>query len=98
MNITPASLAVAAPASVSPSPPSGSTGTSFANLLGSAISSVESAQADASQLASNLLVGGQGDLHTVALASQKAELSLELFQQVRNKFVQAYQEVMKMPM
>jgi len=70
----------------------------FATLLSSAIANVESAQASADQLASNLLAGGQGDVHSVALASQKAELSMELFQQVRNKFVQAYQEVMKMPM
>ena len=46
----------------------------------------------------DLLAGGAGDVHSVALASQRAELSLELFQQVRNKFVSAYQEIMKMPM
>ncbi len=46
----------------------------------------------------DLLVRGKGDVHTVALATQQAELSLELFQQVRNKFVSAYQEIMKMPM
>jgi flagellar hook-basal body complex protein FliE len=34
----------------------------------------------------------------VALAAQRADLSFEMFQQVRNKFVQAYQEIMKMPM
>ncbi len=45
-----------------------------------------------------LLTGGKGDISSVALASQRAELSLELFQQVRNKFVSAYQEIMKMPM
>ena len=47
---------------------------------------------------SQLLLNGTGDVHTVALAAQNAELSLELFQQVRNKFVSAYQEIMKMPM
>ena len=46
----------------------------------------------------DLLTGGKGDVHSVALASQRAELSLELFQQVRNKFVSAYQEIMKTPM
>ena len=45
----------------------------------------------------DLLMRGTGDIHNVALASQRAELSMELFQQVRNKFVQAYQEIMKMP-
>src|SRR5665213_3040381 len=71
---------------------------SFGEALGSAIGAVESAGASAKTAAGDLLIGGKGDVHNVALATQRAELSLELFQQVRNKFVQAYQEVMKMPM
>jgi flagellar hook-basal body complex protein FliE len=73
-------------------------GSSFAEAIGSAINAVESSQQSAKTAAVNLLTGGQGDIHSVALASQRAELSLELFQQVRNKFVSAYQEIMKMPM
>jgi flagellar hook-basal body complex protein FliE len=75
-----------------------SSGSGFADALGSAIGEVESSQRNARTAAMDLLVGGKGDVHSVALASQRAELSLELFQQVRNKFVQAYQEIMKMPM
>ena len=59
---------------------------------------MDSAQAGAQSAAADLLVNRRGDVHTVALAAQSAELSLELFQQVRNKFVSAYQEIMKMPM
>ena len=59
---------------------------------------VESSQADREAAAMDLLANGKGDVHTVALAAQRAELSLEMFQQVRNKFVSAYQEIMKMPM
>jgi flagellar hook-basal body complex protein FliE len=82
---------------------SGITGTagpqvSFADALGSAVDQVETAQLSATSAAMDLLANGKGDVHSVALASQRAELSLELFQQVRNKFVQAYQEIMKMPM
>jgi flagellar hook-basal body complex protein FliE len=73
-------------------------GTSFADVFGSAVSQVESSQQSAKSAAMDLLAGGAGDVHSVALASQRAELSLELFQQVRNKFVSAYQEIMKMPM
>jgi flagellar hook-basal body complex protein FliE len=76
----------------------GTSGTSFADVFGSAVNQVESSQQNAKSAAMDLLAGGQGDVHTVALASQRAELSLELFQQVRNKFVSAYQEIMKMPM
>jgi len=76
---------------------SGSAG-GFAGAFASAVSQVESTQQEAKTAAMDLLATGKGDIHSVALASQRAELSMELFQQVRNKFVQAYQEVMKMPM
>jgi flagellar hook-basal body complex protein FliE len=98
MNILSPALSYAGQSEIaSPSlAPSGKSG--FADAIGAAISQVESAQASAQTAANDLLTGGKGDVHTVALAAQKAELSLELFQQVRNKFVQAYQEIMKMPM
>jgi flagellar hook-basal body complex protein FliE len=72
--------------------------TSFADAFAGAIEQVEGAQANAKSAAMDLLAGGKGDVHTVAVIAQRAELSLELFQQVRNKFVSAYQEIMKMPM
>ncbi len=73
-------------------------GSSFASALSGAINQVETSQQSAKTAAMQLLTGGKGDVSSVALASQRAELSLELFQQVRNKFVSAYQEIMKMPM
>jgi flagellar hook-basal body complex protein FliE len=74
------------------------TGGTFAQALGAAVGQVENAQASAAAAVSDLLIGGKGDVHNAALATQRASLSLELFQQVRNKFVSAYQEIMKMPM
>ena len=42
-------------------------------------------------------MSGEGvDLHSTILASQRAELEFQMFMQVRNKVVSAYQEVMKM--
>lgn len=73
-------------------------GEGFADAIGGAIGQVEAAQATAKSAAADLLLGGKGDIHSVALASQRAALSVELFQQVRNKFVSAYQEIMRMPM
>ena len=70
----------------------------FSDVLTSAVNQVESSQNTAQSAAMDLLANGTGDVHSVALAAQRAELSLEMFQQVRNKFVQAYQEIMKMPM
>jgi flagellar hook-basal body complex protein FliE len=82
--------------------PTGQIGSSapgnFADAMASAINHVEVAQNSARSAAGDLLTAGKGDVHTVALAFQRADLSLELFQQVRNKFVQAYQEIMRMPM
>ena len=76
----------------------GASGGGFADAIAAAIGQVETAQASAKSAATDLLLGGKGDIHTVALASQRAALSVELFQQVRNKFVSAYQEIMRMPM
>ena len=73
-------------------------GPGFADALGAAIHQVEGAQAAAQSAITGFLTSGQSDVHTIALASQRAELSVELFQQVRNKLVSAYQEIMKMPM
>ena len=42
-------------------------------------------------------LNGEGEeIHKVALASQQADLSFQLFLQMRNKVVSAYQEVMRM--
>ena len=76
----------------------GTAGVSFANVFSNAVNQVESAQQTAQTTATDFLTNGKGDVHNIALDSQRAELSLELFQQVRNKFVSAYQEIMKMPM
>jgi flagellar hook-basal body complex protein FliE len=78
--------------------PGGSSGASFTDVFKSAVNQVETSQQTAQTAAMEFLANGKGDVHNVALAAQRAELSLELFQQVRNKFVSAYQEIMKMPM
>jgi flagellar hook-basal body complex protein FliE len=44
------------------------------------------------------LRGDSDELHSTILATQKAELAFQLGLQVRNKVVDAYQEIMKMQM
>ncbi len=78
--------------------PSASASNGFAGALASAVGEVETSQQAAESAAMDFLNLGQGDVHNVALASQRADLTLEMFQHVRNKFVQAYQEIMKTPM
>jgi flagellar hook-basal body complex protein FliE len=90
------SLPITLPQMPAATPGSGSGG--FAGALQNAVGDVEASQQAAQSAAMDFLTAGKGDVHNVALASQRAELGLELFQQVRNKFVEAYQEIMKTPM
>lgn len=71
-------------------------GSQFADVLQNAIGRVEGSGASAGRAVEEFLSGGGQDLHSVALASQKASLEFEMLLQVRNKIVQAYQEVMRM--
>jgi flagellar hook-basal body complex protein FliE len=70
----------------------------FAEALSAAVSEVEASGRDASQSIERFLRGEGEELHTTAMAAQRAEMAFELFLQARNKVVQAYQEVMRMPM
>jgi flagellar hook-basal body complex protein FliE len=67
----------------------------FADALRAAIQSVEGAHTDAASAVKQFVNGQGGELHSTILAAQKAELSFELFLQVRNKVVQAYQEIIR---
>ncbi|MEI9973590.1 MAG: flagellar hook-basal body complex protein FliE [Ignavibacteriota bacterium] len=70
----------------------------FSSFLEGAIQSVEQPGAQADQAVQSFLNGENEDIHTVALATQKASLAFDLGMQMRNKVVAAYQEVMKMQM
>ena len=68
----------------------------FQSVLSSAIGSVERLRGQAGQAVERFLTGESDEVHSVALATQRAELAFEMFLQVRNKVVSAYQEVMQM--
>ena len=71
---------------------------SFADMLGGAINKVAGVQSASSQLATAFEIGKSGvDLTDVMVASQKASVSFQALTQVRNKLVQAYQDIMQMP-
>ena len=71
---------------------------SFADLLGQAVNKVNTTQNSASQMATAFEMGQGGvDLTDVMVASQKATVSFQAMTQVRNKLVQAYQDIMQMP-
>jgi len=81
-----------------PSVESRSSDGAFRDVFASAIQSVESSTQTASASVEKFLSGEGGELHSTILATQKAELSFDLFLQMRNKVVNAYQEVMRMQM
>ena len=72
------------------------TGGDFQSMLQSYIGGVQRSQDAAQHSVDTFLAGGSDELHSVAIAAQRAELEFEMFLQVRNKVVSAYQEVMKM--
>ncbi len=68
----------------------------FGAVMKDAVDRVESFHREAGSQVEQLLGGESEDLHGAILATQRADLAFELFTQVRNKVVQAYQEVMRM--
>ncbi len=70
----------------------------FRESLSAALQSAETMRNDASDSMSRFLSGENEELHSTILAAQRAELSFDLFLQVRNKVVNAYQEIMRMPL
>ncbi|WLI11094.1 MULTISPECIES: flagellar hook-basal body complex protein FliE [Pseudomonas] len=73
-------------------------GSSFSDMLGQAVNKVNDTQQASSQLASAFEIGKSGvDLTDVMISSQKASVSFQALTQVRNKLVQAYQDIMQMP-
>jgi len=84
-----------APDLARPTSPGGTPGL-FQQVLGGVISGVESSRGAAAEAVGRFLSGEAQEVHTAALAVERAEITLELFLQVRNKVVQAYQEIMRM--
>ena len=69
---------------------------SFKAIFDSAVNTVQASQDKADTAIENFLNGNVEDVHSTALAVQRADLTFQMFMQLRNKVVSAYQEVMKM--
>lgn len=68
----------------------------FAKLLGEQIEQLSQIQNDAAQLQQEFAAGRISDVSEVVLAVQKADLALNFAVQLRNKVVEAYQEISRM--
>lgn len=72
-------------------------GSGFGKLMEEMIGKVGDLQSQADKSIQNLATGqGQG-LHEVMIAVEKASVSFQMLTQVRNKALEAYQEIMRMP-
>jgi len=95
--ITPIRSPAAIP-QIAPLKPSTSSSGAFQSALSDAIGRVEQSQQNSNTAISKFLSGEDEEVHKVALATQQAEISFDLFLQVRNKVISAYQAVMQMQM
>lgn len=83
--------AVAMPAAPGVQPPAD--GAAFKDMLLNSIHEVNAMQQQANQAMESFAVGGDVNPVEVLSAVQKADLAFRLMMQVRNKLVEAYQEV-----
>lgn len=83
---------------LTPTGSSAGSGAGFGSVLADAIGSVDQFQQNAQSSIGKFLSGEDEEVHKVALATEQASMTLDLFMQVRNKVVSAYQEVMRMQM
>jgi flagellar hook-basal body complex protein FliE len=80
-----------------PKPAEQTAANDFGQFLAEALGKVEQAQQEAAVAAERLATGEIKDIAEVTIASEKATLALQLTVQVRNKVLEAYQEIMRMP-
>jgi flagellar hook-basal body complex protein FliE len=69
--------------------------TSFGDALSGALTSLQKTQADAATAARQLATGQAEDPTQVIMAVERARLSMEFAAAVRNKSVEAYQEIFR---
>ena len=68
----------------------------FTDYLNEALDKVNNLQLDAENMANEFAAGNTDNIHGVLIASEKAEIALQLTMQIRNKLMDAYNEIMRM--
>ncbi|WP_372495950.1 flagellar hook-basal body complex protein FliE [Curtobacterium flaccumfaciens] len=71
-------------------------GSGFAASLGNAVDGLQSLQSDSKTLALKAVTGNLDDIHDATIAATRAQVTLELVSAVRNKGVDAFNEIMRM--
>lgn len=68
----------------------------FADAVSNALQSVSDAEHEADAIAEDIATGGDTGVHELMISMAKASLSVDLMVQIRNRAVEAYQEIMRM--
>lgn len=74
------------------------TGTDFGKMLSDLMGSLQQTEQSTNNLAAQAATGGDVDVQDVMIATQTENLSFDIALQVRNKLVEAYQDIMRMQM
>jgi flagellar hook-basal body complex protein FliE len=69
----------------------------FGKVLFESINKVNDLQIEADHQIEALAKGEQKDIHRTMISMEKASISLELMMQIRNKVIEAYDEIRRMP-
>jgi flagellar hook-basal body complex protein FliE len=70
--------------------------TEFGTILSNKINEINQLQLDADQAITKVELGNSGSIQDAVIALEKADLSFRTMMQVRNKIIEAYQEIMRM--
>lgn len=68
----------------------------FKSILKNTIDNVSDLQIYSERIANDFALGKTDNIHEVLLASEKADIALQFTMQIRNKILDAYNEIMRM--
>ncbi|MGE5484295.1 MAG: flagellar hook-basal body complex protein FliE [Ignavibacteriales bacterium] len=95
-NEWPARVTGGLPGAVGDSGPQAAQAQSFESYLKGAIDEINALQREADAASRAMATGDVSDIHRAVIASEKATLAVQLAIEVRNKVIEAYQEIMRM--
>ena len=68
----------------------------FRDIFKSFVSQVNNQMTEADKMTEDFAVGKKNNIHEIMIATEKADLSFRFLLQIRNKLLEAYQEIMRM--
>ena len=92
INLVNNTIATATPTKIN----SASENINFKDLLVDALNNVNALEQESDKMTEDFIAGRTDDIHSVLIAADKASISLQFITEVRNKVMEAYQEIMRM--